>query len=1063
MIHSVFPRVLTSGRSATFLFLFSCFLPCLSLRTGGIFFLIKNKNKIGANAPYWHASAPPSSITDHKIYLPTPNNPISSSSSISPPTPGFSAGGPGGVTQPQQYGNGGAPYGPTTHLPTTTPAPLVPHSGPAITNQPTLHTQHHHHHHQVPHLPHSIRTRKPERPKLLIEQSFSPPPGTSAATVDDGNAFGSRSGGSSDRSGQAGARSDTVMTDPTSSNAVDASANTNKAASPSAPTSAIESSGTVTVVNGGEPNSRSTSANAGASGTAGDGNVTIYASLDGFVLPGPAVAAASSQSGTGTSASDSKTILTSPPPPGGSSNITTAHRSSASGGNIHEFLPPPAAVADPNGTTAAEQPVSSSASATPQISSVLATEASATQHQHTPSSPVRLESDLAPDVPNSSGAVGPGSPSPSVSPHASVGNGTAAGESGQKTPEAEAVPPTLTSTQPSSNATPSAFLQSRTLQHQQQTLYQQQLMQHHWRQHAVSLAGTRQNQQAQMAARQQQALAGMALQPPAPLPDETFGAPTAGYATQPSQQQMPSPFLNYPQNAPALAIQPALSSSQAYPSHVHDAFAHGAPGEASQQPPPSAMRQPSMNVNMGMPTPTDGSGAGQFSPSGDQYGYSNPIQTNAHVPGYPTMPPTSQHQRHVVQRPGWQVQPGGHAHSYAPTSYGQGPHGMYGPYVPPPPLQYGAYRQDAVQHLQPGYGYPTPQAQSQRGYEDGPPPPYEAHSRISGDDAGGPMILASLPGQPSRGRLGQPLMQSSSSFEFSGSTTTATSSTPTTPANQIRVPRSPQRGRRTPFFMRPPTPEPKIPGQPKIERFHPISDDSKMGGELKYVGFEIHEAYALSTIPITHHYKFAADRGAKGATARAANSATATGSAHGNGAATHTKKRKAPSSSRRSGRRTTNARKPMMLDDTDEDVPGTPGEGPSVNNGPPTPKPLRPRRKASEKIFNASLTQPEEDEDDEYFSDEDEPEKEDSDDDYVDDAPVRPAKKRGRRVTVSDEEEDHLDVQAARNAQRDAGSVVPLIPPSPSRTKSGRATKLPRSPNTRREPAATSSGRSGRK
>jgi hypothetical protein len=268
--------------------------------------------------------------------------------------------------------------------------------------------------------------------------------------------------------------------------------------------------------------------------------------------------------------------------------------------------------------------------------------------------------------------------------------------------------------------------------------------------------------------------------------------------------------------------------------------------------------------------------------------------------------------------------------------------------------------------------------------------------------------------------------------------------------------------------MRPPTPEPEMPGQRRIERFHPISENSKIGGELKYVGFEIHEAYALSSVPITHHYKFAADRGVKGAAARAANNAGSAGSAnanvHGNGAATTTttnsKKRKAPPSTRRSGRRTTNARKPMMLDDTDDDVPG-PSRESSTANQPTAPKPLRPRRKASEKIFNASLAPPEEDDDDEYFSDEDKPEKEDSDDDYVDDAPVRPVKKRGRRAAASDNEEDNNPevVAAAGNTLLDGDSVTPLSP-SPSRTKSGRPAKHPRSPNNRREPV---SGRPSRK
>ena len=1000
---------------------------------------------------YWHASAPPSSITDHKVYLPTPNNPPTSSSV--PPHTSVSTGG-GGLTG-EQYGNG-APYR-STALEPSAPPPLPA----ALANHATPHN----HHHQVPHLPNSIRARKPERPKLLIEQSFSPP-GISAGTVEDeSNTGGGGDNGTTpataadSENGQTGAHLDPSAIAGTGAdigaNLVNASANMNKSTSPSV-SSGVESSNIATM--SGEPNSNTTSGVGSSERETGNSGASIYTSLNGLALPGAAIT--TPQSGARTSAVDSS----SRPAP---SSVATARRSSSSRGSIPEL--PAAAPVDPNVVTGQLATVStsgpaSSASMTPKTSSVSAAASSATKQQPTPTSPTRLESGV-PDMLNSGTAVGHTSYSLSTSPHAGVfGTGTGTGESGQKNPEADIFPPTPISAQSSTatavsnvpSSTPSAFLQSRTLQLQQQFQYQQQLMQHHgaqWRQHAASLVNGPQSSQVHMATRQQQALANMSLQPP--LPSHPGDAPGASYATTPfpSQQPAPPPFPKY-QNAPSMALQSTPGGSQVYPPQAHATWAHGAPGQPYQQPSPTDMRPPTMNVNMGMPAPMAPS-ASQFNSGGDQYKHSSALQSSA---GYTTMPPSSQqvwqHQQpQPVQRPGWQSQPGD-SYPSAGVGYGDAHRGTLGPYVPPPPLRYGAYRQPPMpQQSQSGFGYYPPQPQSQRGFDDGPPPPYEARP----ENPGNPNILAPLPGQSTQNAQ-QQSMQSSSSFGPSGFTATATSSTP---AGQTRAPRSPQLGRRTPFFMRPPTPEREIPGQPKIERFHPISENSKVGGELKYVGFEIHEAYALSAVPITHHYKFAADRGAKGAAARAANSVTATGS-NGNGATANNKKRKAPSSSRRSGRRTTNARKPMMLDDTDEDAPGS-SRGVSANNGTTTPKPLRPRRKASAKIFNASLAQPEEDEDDEYFSDEDEPEKEDSDDDYIDDAPIRPVKKRGRRAAASDNEDDNTEGYAAGNIHRDTDSTLSSVPSSPSRTKSGRTAKPSRSPNSRRELPPAPSGRSNRK
>ena len=939
---------------------------------------------------------------------------------------------------------------------------------------------------------------------MLIEQSFSPPPTSPGTrTVEDecsnigGGAVDGAAAGDKNEQVGAGARSSPYVA--TAGAVPNANANPqHKATSPSAPTSAAENRDNTTPVGfgggGGEPNGTSTTARTNTGAGAGEGvgektdngNMSIYTSLNGFALPGAA--------GAGAADADTDT----------GSTVAMAHQSSVSGsagGSMHEHLTT-TAVADPNVTTGQSVATSTSNSSASSISTTTSPAASssasaATQIASIPRSVPATTTTGGPATQRPQQQPSPTSPErsefvSSISPSVSViGTGTGTESSRQKNQNlteagADILPATPTSSThppgsgfPPSSSSSSAFLQSRAFQQQRQLQYQHQLMQHHgaqWRQHV----NTQQSQQAHMAARQQRALGHISLpHPPVTAPAQHLhpgDAPGSSAAagggsfgvsdTYPSHQPASLPFSNYeaPQNPSPVGLQSAPGGSHT---------ATWAPGQPYQQQSPfSEMHPPAMNVNvnMNMPSPI-----GQFNAGGDQYRYQNPMQSSAHPPGYPTMSMSPSSEQPLGQRLSWQALPEAHGHQpFASTGTGAGTgygRGAYGPYVPPPPLQYSTYRQPTSQQPQPGFGYYPPQTQSQRGFDDWPPPPpYEARPlRVPpGGDPGDPMILASLPGQPPQDGHGrqQHSVQSSSSFGHSAATS---SSTPTTPAaNQTRAPRSPQRGRRTPFFMRPPTPEPEMPGQRKIERFHPISENSKIGGELKYVGFEIHEAYALSSVPITHPYKFAADRGAKGAAARAANSAGSAGSAnaHGNGAATTTnnsKKRKAPPSSRRSGRRTTNARKPMMLDDTDDDVPGPSKESSTANNQPTAPKPLRPRRKASEKIFNAGLAPPEEDDDDEYFSDEDEPEKEDSDDDYVDDAPVRPVKKRGRRAAVSDNEEDNnLEaVPAAGNTPLDGDSVTPLSP-SPSRTKLGRPAKHPRSPNNRRDPVSTA-GRPSRK
>lgn len=555
----------------------------------------------------------------------------------------------------------------------------------------------------------------------------------------------------------------------------------------------------------------------------------------------------------------------------------------------------------------------------------------------------------------------------------------------------------------SSSSAGLTFLEAREMQQHQQLQYQQQLMQHHglqWQQHAAHVAGVQQNPQAEMAVRQQQAL------------DGTFHS-------QPASSQFPDT------RQPLLIRHPGPTGAQHY-----TAQSRGGPG-------PHAIP----NTTMNNPPPSQFAG-----PTYPQQGY--------FPPSHP--PPGQQWQQMPPQKLGWHPgeQP---ARQHPPPNVGQPQapqQGLYGPYTPTPPLHYGAQQQHVV------YGNYPPQFQAtQAGY-----PMYDPSTQAfsSSTDPSDPAILASLPSN-------QPLMppqpllsssSSSSSHTLSGSVTTATSSTPNTPA--YRAPRSPMLGSRTPFFVRPPTPEPMLPGQPKIERFHPPHPDSLVGGELRYVGFEIREAYALSEVPITRTHKFADERGAKGA-ARAAAVAAANPASNfvptnANGGAPGNKKRKAPSSSsRRSGRRTTNARKPKMLDDSDEDVVEGSVEG--ASNEPPTPKAPRPRRKASEKIFNATLIPPDDEDDDEYFSEKEESDKSDSDDDYVEDAPARPAKKKGRRATHSGDEEEQAEADAARNL---ASEVEPTASSS-QQSKLAKGAKLARSPNSRRESTITSGGRSSRR
>ncbi|KAF8317337.1 hypothetical protein DL93DRAFT_2165602 [Clavulina sp. PMI_390] len=535
------------------------------------------------------------------------------------------------------------------------------------------------------------------------------------------------------------------------------------------------------------------------------------------------------------------------------------------------------------------------------------------------------------------------------------------------------------------------------------------------------------------------------------------------------QQQAPHLANQHPVTSPSVATSPQTH----FPPQNHHAPSYGPPqpNMAVQQPPP----HPS---HLMMDT-TNTMAHNYYLQNGGPPGYASAAGSMA----WP-----QQQGNHGGQNLGGQHAPSSNANISEAQTLLPG----IDPYASTPSLNFGGVGGGPVQpqramypqypHQQqappPGMGYnhqPVPNAYP-NGYPQHMPQGVPSNAPVPAPHHGPQYAVPQhYPGQPMAGPTGHP-------------------TDPPPPA--YRVPRSPLETR-TPLFIRPPTPVIDLPGQRPIERFHPIEEESKIGGELRYRGSQIHEAYALSTVPIENVHKFDYERGKRGAQLRAAEREAAAAAAAAS--PTNGRKRKAGSavsnknSRRTSGKRASSGRKSRVADDSDEDDDDeTPGAGPSSE--PVTRKSPRPRRQASAKIFSSGLAQPEEEEDEEeYFSAPLESDESDSGDDYVDGEPEpeRPPRKKNRKLDPEETTHHHSDRRGSTSGPAAVEQALPPpaavvnAPPAPdanptpaptspevtspvlandkARTSSGRSQRTTRAPAAKREASGTSTGRSSRR